>query len=260
MTMPFSRPKNGPLLVSIAVAGAGAILLAIYLHRFQSQARGGALVALLALRRDVPATEPLTEDMFVAHGVPESYVESRQVRASEMGRVLGVRTAIDLETNQTLAWTDLSTTPREQTSLSARVPPGMRAMSIEQPAGKGFSSLITPGDRVDVLHTRERPDSRGSAVTIALLQNVLVLAVGNRIAATYPEPVVAGHDTVTLLLTVKQAALLAHAERGGSLSLILRNSDDLEIHHDLPETDDSDVLVAERRVERQSRSLLERVH
>lgn len=253
------RPRNGPLLASIAVGVIGAILLALYLHRFQSKARGGALVSLLALRQDVAAGKPLREEMLIAHQVPESYVESRQVRASEMHRVLGVRTAIDLETNQTLAWTDLSTTPREQVSLSARVPPGMRAMSIEQPGAKAFSALLRPGDRVDVLHTRKRSDSPGSAVTITLLQNVLVLAVGTRIGSTIAEADAARRDNVTLLLTVTQAALLAHARRGGDLSLILRNADDLEIDRDLPETEDSDVLVAERRAERQSRSLLERV-
>ncbi len=254
-----SRSRRQPLIASVAVALVGAALLALYLHRFQSKARGGAFVALLALRQDVAAGKPLLEDMLVAHRVPESYVESRQVRASEMHRVLGVRTAIDLETNQTLAWTDLSTTPREHTSLSARVPAGMRAMVIERLDANPFSGLLTPGDRVDVLLTRQRPDSQGSPVTITLLQNVLVLAVGMRTGDGYMEADATRRDRVTLLLTVKQAALLAHAQRGGEVSLILRNADDLEIDEDLPETDDSDVLVAERRAARQTRSPLERV-
>jgi pilus assembly protein CpaB len=254
------RPKNGPLIVSLAIGALGAILLALYLHRFQAKARGGALIALLALRQDVAAGNPLREEMLVVHQVPESYIESRQVRAAEMHRVLGVRTAIDLETNQTLAWTDLSTTPRDHIPLSARVPAGMRALVIQQPRDRAFSALLTPGDRVDVLLTRQRSDSHGSAVTITLLQNVLVLAVGTRIDAAYPKADGSGREAVTLLLTVKQAALLTHAQRDGDLSLILRNADDLELLPDLPETDDSDVLVAERRAARQGRPLLERVH
>jgi len=260
VTPATSRLRNKPLVASIVIGLVGAILLGIYLHRFQTKARGGAFVALLALRQDVAAGNPLREDMLVVHQVPESYVEARQVRAADMPRVLGVRTAIDLKTNQTLAWTDLSTTPREQAALSARVPLGMRAMVIQQSRTKAFAALLTPGDRVDVMLTRRRPDSDESAVTITLLQNLLVLAVGTRVQAGPAQAHTSGRDHVTLLLTVQQAALLVHAEKDGDLSLILRNADDLEITPDLPETDDSDVLVAERRAARQGRPLLERVY
>lgn len=253
------RSGNLPLLASIAVALLGSVLLAAYVRQFQRTAVGGPPVALLALRKDVPAGEPIREDMLISHAVPETYVESRQVLASEKPRVVGVRTAVDLAANQTLAWTDLASTRRERSSLAERIPRGMRAMSIEQSSRKAFGELLRPGDRVDVLLSRMRPAPDARAVTIPLLQNVLVLAVGNNLGSSRPQSDRHRTDFVTLLLSVEQAGLLAHAKRDGDLSLTLRNERDLEVNETLPETDDSDVLVQERRARKQRRLLIERV-
>ena len=256
--MELSTPSNRvPLLASVAVAALGCVLLVVYVRQFQREATGGAPVALLAMRRAVTAGEPLGEQMLVAHMVPESYVESRQVLASEMPRVLGVPAAIDLDANQTLAWTDLTSTRRDQSSLSDRIPPGMRAMIIEQRGRRAFGKLLRPG--VDVLLTKMKPGIDGTVVPVPLLQSILVLAVGNTIEAANIESSASRLDFVTLLLSVDQASLLAHAKRGGELNLTLRNESDLEINEGLPETDDSDVLVQERRARRLRRLPIERV-
>jgi len=255
-----SQPsRNLPLVVSIAVALTGGALLGIYIRQFQRTAVGGKPVALLAMSKDVPAGEPIREEMLIAHAVPESYVESRQVLASEKSRVLGVRTAIDLEANQTLAWTDLTSTRRERSSLSTRIPLGMRAMSVTQSGRRAFGELLRPGDRVDVLLSKLRPEPDARAVTIPLLQNILVLAVGDDLGLAYQESEGRRSDIVTLLLSVDQASLLAHAKRDGEISLTLRNETDLEINEGLRETDDDDVLVQERRARKQRRVLIERV-
>jgi Flp pilus assembly protein CpaB len=61
------------------------------------------------------------------------------------------------------------------------------------------------------------------------------------------------------LVTIDQASLLAQARRDGTVSLVLRNEDDLEINEGLAETDDADVLEQERRAGRQRRLRIERV-
>jgi len=254
-----ARSRNLPLLASVAVALLGSVLLAAYVRQFQRTAVGGPPVALLALRQGVPAGEPIREEMLISHAVPETYVESRQVLASEKPRILGVRTAVDLEANQTLAWTDLASTRRERSSLAERIPRGMRGMSIEQSSRKAFGELLQPGDRVDVLLSKMRAEPEARAVTIPLLQNILVLAVGNDLGASYPQGDPSRTDFVTLLLTVEQAGLLVHAKLDGELSLTLRNERDLEVNESLPETDDSDVLIQEKRARRQRRLRIERV-
>jgi pilus assembly protein CpaB len=247
------------ITASVAVAAFGFMLLAIYVRQFQRAATGGEPVELLAMRQDVTAGVPITEQVLVVRVLPENYIEDRQVLASDLPKVLGVRTSIDLEANQTLLWTDLATTPHDRSSLSSRIPKGMRAISVAGVGRRAFGDLMRPGDRVDVLLTTLKPGSESKVVTVPLLQNLLVLAIGNSFGAGGQESPPMGSDSVTLLVTVDQASLVAQARRDGTLSLVLRNENDLEINEGLTETDDSDVLEQENRARRQGRLRIEKV-
>jgi pilus assembly protein CpaB len=251
--------NRAPTVASLLVAALGFILLAVYVRQFQREATGGDPVPLLVMRQDVPAGAPITEEMLLVRALPERYVEDRQVLAAELPRVLGVRSSIALGANQTLLWTDLATSPRDRSSLSSRIPKGMRAMRISGTTQRGFGELMRPGDRVDVLLTKARPGADARVVTVPLLQNILVLAVGQRFGGAAESSPRRRDDAVTLLLSIDQASLLAQARRDGSLSLVLRNEDDLEIHQELAETDDTDVLEQEKRARRQRRLRIERV-
>lgn len=254
------RKDRTALIVSIAVSALGFVLLASYVREFQLHATGGAPVELLALRRDVSAGEPLEEQMLIVRTLPETYVESRHVLASDLPRVLGVRASLELESNQTLLWTDLTTAQRDRSSLSSRVPKGMRAMSIEHAGRRALGELLLPGDRVDVLLTKRKGEVDTRLVTVPLLQNALVLAVGNSIGGNFSDEPARRPGSVTLLLTVDQASLLAQAIPGGDLNLVVRNEDDLEVNEGLAETDDADVLEQEERARRQRRVRIERVN
>lgn len=247
------------MIASVTIAVFGFVLLAVYVRQFQREATGGDPVALLAMRQDVAAGVPLTEEMLLVRTLPESYVEERQVLAAELPRVLGVRSSIGLAASQTLLWTDLATTPHDRSSLSSRIPKGMRAMRITGSARRSFGELMRPGDRVDLLLTKQKPGSDARVVTVPLLQNVLVLAVGDSFRAEEQQSSRLRADAVTLLVTIDQASLLAQARRDGALSLVLRNEDDLEVNESLAETDDSDVLEQEKRARRQRRLKIERV-
>ena len=247
------------MLASLVVAVVGFVLLSIYVRQFQREASGGDPVELLAMRQDVAAGAPLTEQTLVVRTLPERYLEARQVLASDLPRVLGVRASIGLEANQTLLWTDLATTSHDRSSFSSRIPKGMRAMSVAGMGRRAFGNLMRPGDRVDVLLTKARTGSEARVVTVPLLQNILVLAVGSSFGATVEEDSPLRSDTVALLVTIDQASLIAQARRDGALSFVLRNEDDLEINEGLAETDDSDVLEQEKRARRQRRLRIERV-
>jgi pilus assembly protein CpaB len=247
------------LYASLGAAAIGSILFITYTRQLEKEISGGSPIALLALREDVKAGQPIREEMLIVHEVPDRYVESRQVLASELSKVVGVRVAINLEANQTLAWTDLVSTPRDTRILSDNIPPGMRAMSIAHTQHHAFGGLLRPGDRVDVLVTKSIPGENGSLVTVPLLQNVLVLAVGDSMRAVDLDDRAHGAGVVTLLVSIDQAGLLTHAARDGTITIILRNQDDLELNEGLVETDDSHVLELEKRWRRQRRVVLERV-
>lgn len=239
------RVDRVPIVVALSVALLGFVLLGTYLRHFERTASGGDPVALLALRTRVMAGDRLSEEVLVAHDVPSSYVESRHVLAEDLPRVVGVRSAIDLEPNQTLAWTDLSIVRKRNATLASRIPSGMRAMGVRRVGRAGFSSLLRPGDRVDVFLTTDEASADTRTVTVPLLQNVIVLAVGDSIRPAYLESSGSGSDEVTLLVAANQAARLAQALRRGELSLALRNEHDLDVIADAAGTDDRDLLALE---------------
>jgi pilus assembly protein CpaB len=106
-------------------------------------------------------------------------------------------------------------------SIAALLPDGMRAATVKVNAVSGVAGFIQPNDSVDVLITRQLPDSSNATqVTDVLLQNVRVIAIDQKSKNTSGAPDVA--KTATLEVSPLDAQKLALGESVGSLSLVLR--------------------------------------
>jgi pilus assembly protein CpaB len=108
--------------------------------------------------------------------------------------------------------------------LSMLVRPGMRAATVEVNQVSGVSGFILPGDRVDMLVTVERLANPDDAYTQTILQDVEVLAAGMKTTTQDNKPIAV--QAVTLLVEPKDAEVMAHAQRQGSITLVLRARDD----------------------------------
>jgi len=114
--------------------------------------------------------------------------------------------------------------------LSARVSPGMRAMSVSVKANTMVGGFLAPGDHVDVIlsYSPNLPDvEEGMSDQIirrfasqTVLSNVKVLAVDQN-AKDEDRPAKVA-KTVTLEVTQEGAQILALADRMGDLTLALR--------------------------------------
>lgn len=102
--------------------------------------------------------------------------------------------------------------------LSAKLPEGMRAMSIPINANNAVSGFVRPADIVDVLLTR---DLEGEKVTEVIMEAVQILAIGTVQSETATEPGLAG--TATVLVDLYGAQKLTLAQRMGEMSVVLRN-------------------------------------
>jgi pilus assembly protein CpaB len=109
--------------------------------------------------------------------------------------------------------------------LSMLVRPTMRAVSIEVNQVSGVSGFVIPGDRVDVLST-SNASGRATAVTRTVLQNVEVLAAGQKTDPKEKKP--NSVQAVTLLVEPAGAEIVAHALHEGEIHLVLRNPEDQE--------------------------------
>jgi pilus assembly protein CpaB len=110
---------------------------------------------------------------------------------------------------------------KNQNSLSARLPKGMRAVGIkvnvESIAG-GFASL--PMSHVDIISVLRRGDN--DSISQILLEDVLVLAADQEINRPGDGKSAMVANTVTVALTPDDAELVTLAQEMGSLRLILR--------------------------------------
>jgi pilus assembly protein CpaB len=111
------------------------------------------------------------------------------------------------------------TGPGQRATLSAVLGEGMRAVSIRVNDVLGVAGFVLPGDRVDILLTRDGNGSEQSYVDV-LLQSVKVLAVDQVADESKDNPTVV--KAVTLEVDTKDAQKLTLAAGAGQLSLALR--------------------------------------
>jgi pilus assembly protein CpaB len=117
----------------------------------------------------------------------------------------------------------------ERPILSRKVAPGMRAFTMRINDVSGVAGFLLPGDRVDVMLTREleRGSNRNDMVTDVLLQNISVLGIDQLADERAEDPTVA--KAATLEVTPEQAQKLALASELGELSLSLRNYSNVDM-------------------------------
>jgi len=208
------------LLISIAVTSF------FYMHLTRKQAGAKpqmkrVIAAAATLQPGVPlAAENLTEVNWPANVPLEGLIDKKE---DAIGRVL----ILPVEANEPVLKHDLA--PNGSYGLAAKIPSGMRATSIKTNEVMNVSGFLFPGSRVDVLVTL-RGDNTASTTTRTVLQNVQVLATGNK---TDPDPNGKPENVsvVTLLVTPEESEKLALAQNQaamnqGTIHFVLRNGGD----------------------------------
>jgi pilus assembly protein CpaB len=142
--------------------------------------------------------------------------------------------------------------------LASVIPVGKRAVSVRVNEVIGVAGFALPRTRVDVLVSVNPGGDKGRSASRMILQNVEVLAAGQKIEQDEegkPETV----NVITLLVTPPEAEKLILASNEGDIQLALRNSLDLDpvattgsvlsglIQQPKPETAPRRVVVVEKR-------------
>jgi pilus assembly protein CpaB len=113
---------------------------------------------------------------------------------------------------------------------TALIPKGYRVVPVKVDLVSGGSSLILPGDRVDVMvHLIKDPGREiTETVTRTILQDIKVFAVNDMV--NLEKDVEGGKSivakTISLLVTPEQAAKLMLASQLGVVNLVMRSSED----------------------------------
>ncbi len=206
-------------------------------------------VNVVVAAREIPAGTTISSDDLTVATLPENGIVDGALFESEGLEGLVVRQNMAKGEQLTSAKVGQGVADDDKT-LSAVVPPGLRAIAVEVDETTVVGGFVVAGDRVDVIAILEREDE---SFAQTLLQDVEVLAVaqdaqeavarldadGNPIdtgdaegsISTRPEDAGVNEeaDTVTLAVAPEDAALVALAQEEGTVWLVLRGQGDSEI-------------------------------
>jgi pilus assembly protein CpaB len=245
------------LIVSVVVGLIAALLTGQYLNAKDREyrtmkaklTRDNRTVAVIAVRRNLPAGTVLIRDDLGATDVPESIGRRNIVALQDANMVCGKKLARSLEAGTAISWLDLEGGDPLNNGLASDINNGQRAISISVGGAAAVSGMVRPNDHVDVLGTFSFPAAAKGGdvemVTLTLLQNVLILATGrdtakNQINAA--DRTAGGYSTVTIEVSPREAEMLVFAEQArGRLVLTLRHPADVTYLTDLPRVDFSKI-------------------
>jgi pilus assembly protein CpaB len=139
-------------------------------------------------------------------------------RVSELFEGNAKRVALSaMEANEPVLLSKVSG-PNQRANMAAMIEPGMKAITVRVDDVVGVAGFVLPGDRVDVLLTRQ--SAKSDAFSDTILQNIKVLAVDQMVDDKALKPTVA--RAITLQASTEQAQRLIVAQSVGTLTLVLR--------------------------------------
>ncbi len=232
-----------PALIAIAVAIMGVFLLLSYMKRLEAEISGGPKQSVLVVLRSLAPGEQIKAIDLAERDIPEAYLLTRSVRASDRQQVIGLRVNTGLQAQDLLLWSDVADLTDQNNNVSALIQPGMRAYVI-QASGRA-ALLVQPGDRVDVVAIFMQQESTEHRVSSVLLQNVLVLARGSTVQGN--SSVSAEGRELALSVTLPQSQILAAASDRGTLSVALRSPEDVNVQDGMADVNSRIFAEADKR-------------
>jgi pilus assembly protein CpaB len=234
--MDFNAKKWGPLVAAIVLGGIAAKAgFDVVSHRPSEKVIVQKVTHVVAAKDDLPPGSSLRVIDLVATNVPESSSPGGTFDSPE--RLVGRVTTVPLRKGQPVFETMLAPEGSSR-GLTAVVPEGMRAVTMEINEFSGVAGLIVPGCKVDVVSTF--PSDNGQMMTKTVCRSLRIMAVGRKYNDPTPkdgkekeppsprdgdaEPPLA--RSVTLLVTPREAEILDLAAHTGSPRLVLRSSRD----------------------------------
>lgn len=221
---PKTKNKLSSIIVMISIAAFLGLTAAFgiwqYLSKTQEKVKELTVTrAVVVASKQLTAGTKLTDSdlaikQFPAQAIPKDYPSTID---SIKGRIV----------KNTLQADEIITEARlvgqgAAGGLPVVIPPGQRAITIKVNDVIGVGGFLNPGDRIDVLSIVNKSDEITFSKTI--LQNVLILAVGDKIldpnSVSDPLPKIVSQ--VTLALSPRDSEKLALASSTGQLQLSLR--------------------------------------
>jgi pilus assembly protein CpaB len=204
-------------------------------------------VSVLVASRKIDLGDVISSDMIDVKRWPKAHVIDGFVTDEQQSKaVVGFVSRSVFMPGEPLSMNRISN-PEDPSFIAANLPEGMRMVTVSSDAIAGLAGFLAPGDRVDVVVTRdvdypkELAEEKGedaAPVSETLLTNIKVLAVNQ--AATLVQETKDDNQSrnnaedklpksVSLEVTLEQSQQLRLGQEVGELSLVLRSLEDKEV-------------------------------
>lgn len=222
--------NNRNTIIALAVGIIFGILAFYLLYQQASEIEKKTTPVQVLVASDyIPAGVFLKADMVQKKAIPEAYVSPSAIRDTR--EVDGLMTMAPISSGEQILSNKFG---YGEPSLALKLNPGYRAYTLDVNETSGVGNLLHPGNYVDIL---TKIDSDKHSVTSFVFQNILILAVGQKLSSTNVSQKnknltggenESGYSNVTLAVTPEQAETLMYLE-GRPLRLVLRGPNDEEI-------------------------------
>lgn len=195
-----------------------------YLSRKVSEIEARSMlttISVIVAKHSMAAGETLSTENLAIREMPVDWVQSGAVLPDQFDRVQGHTLGYHLKAGEMLMWPMLE--QRRANTFSERVGPGRRAVTLPVDEINSISGMLQPEDRIDLLLTL---DLAGQKTTLALMDQVRVMATGQRADPGNQEGSSRMYSTVTLDVASEEAENLIQAREMGKLTALLRHPDD----------------------------------
>ena len=249
--------NNKALTLSLVMAVIAVFFVQSYVTSIEDEAKKkfGTEVLVLKAKNDIKENDTINETMVEFALVPKRFLDPGAVyydskeenKETTKGKkaISGAVALVPIKKGEQVSYNKI-TEPGVRTGLAPQIAPGRRAIAISVNEVTGVSKLDKPGDRVDLIGVMDPGGGKENKIAKTLLQDVVVLSVGRRVANNVARVLEAdsygGKDrvrslaedtsftSITLEVEPAQAQMMALVMSNGdaALSLSLRNNDDTE--------------------------------
>ena len=208
------------LVIGVLAALAARSYLSTQMQEIEARSKGKT-VNIVVAKTELKRGDKLTADNVAIRQIPLDYAHSAAVTPEAFDRLNGQSLAYPLHAGEMILWGLIE--GKRVPTFSARVEVGHRAMTVPVDEINSISGLLEPGDLIDLMVT---VDQHGKKITLPLLQNVQVMATGQRSVDAPSGGERKSYTTVTIDTTPEQAQNVIIGREAGKVTALLRNPED----------------------------------
>jgi pilus assembly protein CpaB len=220
------RPKSlALLLLALGCGLVASIGITRVMTRWSGEGEGGETTGIYVAAADVGTGDLLNAQVVKLENWPKDKIPAGAIFKPE--DIENRRTRTRLFAGEPILENRLFAKGANQQGATAMIPIGYRVVPVKVDLVSGGSSLILPGDRVDVMIHLEADPNRGirETITRTILQDIKVFAVNDVLDIEKDKE--GGKSitakTISLLVTPEQAAVVMLAAQKGVVNLVMRS-------------------------------------